>query len=68
MIESVLIMSNVVTIKLCRVCEKSHANPLRAPVHLINLNGKLMLVDIWGDVVCPSCRIRWKREPASHSW
>lgn len=55
-------MRKLITIKLCRVCEKSHAGPLRAPVHLVRLNGTLVLFDILGEAVCLICRTHWRRE------
>lgn len=55
-------MGKIIQMQLCVLCEQSHADTLRSPLHLVHpAHGEHMLFDIFGEAVCPVCRARWRR-------
>ena len=48
---------------LCAVCVIARDNPLfKNPMHLVHpVTWELMLFDLRGEAVCPTCGARWRR-------
>ena len=48
--------------KLCRMCIIYREQPLIKPTHLVHpVRGELMLFDVRGEAVCPTCGARYRR-------
>ena len=47
---------------LCRMCVIVRDQPIMKPTHLVHpVTGDLMLFDVRGEAICPTCRARWRR-------